>query len=47
VHPGGSALVEVRLAAVGTELHLGAANGPPLRRRELPYLVPLEAEVAS
>ena len=49
-HPGrsgGSALVEVRLAAVGDELRLGAADGPPLHRRELPYAVPLDAAMAS
>jgi folate-binding protein YgfZ len=49
-HPlrdGGSALVEVRLAAVGDELHLAAADGPLLSRRELPYPVPLEAQAAS
>ena len=46
-HSGGSALIEVRLAAVGEELRLGAADGPPLRRRELPYIVPLEATAAS
>ena len=47
VHAGGSALVEVRLAALGEELRLGAADGPLLRRRELPYSVPLDAAVAS
>jgi len=49
-HPlraGGSALVEVRLAAAGDELHLAAADGPLLTRRELPYPVPLEAQAAS
>jgi folate-binding protein YgfZ len=45
--PGGSALVEVRLAALdGGELRLGAADGPRLRRSDLPYAVPLEAEPA-
>ena len=49
-HPlrgGGSALVEVRLAALGDELRLGAGDGPLLRRRELPYPVPLDAALAS
>jgi tRNA-modifying protein YgfZ len=41
-HPGGSALVEVRLAALGADLRLGAADGPPLRQRPLPYPVPLD-----
>ena len=47
LHGGGSALVEVRLAAVTDELRLGAADGPLLTRRELPYSVPLDAAVAS
>jgi hypothetical protein len=47
VHAGGSALVEVRLAAVGEELRLGTADGPVLRRRPLPYPVPLEVTTAS
>ncbi|HEY2559368.1 MAG TPA: folate-binding protein [Caldimonas sp.] len=47
VHPGGSALVEVRLAVVGEDLRLGAADGPVLRRRALPYAVPLEVAAAS
>jgi len=44
-HPeqrGGSALVEVRLAALGADLRLGSAAGPPLRQRPLPYPVPLD-----
>ena len=42
---GGSALVEVRLAALGDgELRLGAADGRALRRAALPYAVPLDAE---
>ena len=47
--PGGSALVEVRLAALadGHELRLGAADGPVLHRRELPYVVPLDATAAA
>jgi len=43
-HPaqrGGSALVEVRLAALGSDLRLGGADGPPLRQRPLPYPVPV------
>ncbi len=45
---GSSALVEVRLAALGDgELRLGSVDGPPLRRAEMPYLVPLEAEAAA
>jgi tRNA-modifying protein YgfZ len=47
LHGGGSALVEVRLAAVGDDLRLGAPDGPLLKRRELPYSVPLDAAVAS
>ncbi|HEX4235010.1 MAG TPA: folate-binding protein [Caldimonas sp.] len=47
VHAGGSALVEVRIAVVGNDLRLGAADGPPLRRRALPYAVPLEVAAAS
>ena len=44
---GGSALVEVRLAALGgDDLRLGAPDGPRLRRAELGYRVPLEAEPA-
>jgi folate-binding protein YgfZ len=43
--PGGSALVEVRLAALDAgDLRLGSADGPRLRQSELPYAVPLEAE---
>ena len=46
--PGGSALVEVRLAALGDgELRLGSVDGALLRRAELPYAVPLEAETAG
>ncbi len=41
-HPGGSALVEVRLAALGADLRLGAVDGPRLRQRTLPYPVPLD-----
>jgi len=49
-HPrrgGGSALVEVRLAAAGDDLRLGAPDGPLLTRRELPYFVPLDTTVTS
>ena len=41
---GGSALVELRLAALDGSLHLGAIEGPVLRRAELPYAVALDAE---
>ena len=37
-----SALVEVRLAALDADLRLGAVDGPALRRRPLPYAVPLD-----
>jgi folate-binding protein YgfZ len=47
LQPGGSALVEIRLAALDDELRLGAVDGPPLRRRELPYRLPLDAALAS
>ena len=46
-HPtgvGSSALVEVKLAAlVDGQLHAGAADGPVLRQRALPYTLPTEA----
>lgn len=44
--PGGAAstaLVELKLAALGGTLHLGAVDGPPLRPTALPYAVPLES----
>ena len=44
-HPsrrGGSALVEVRLAALGADLRLGGPDGAQLRQRPLPYPVPLD-----
>jgi tRNA-modifying protein YgfZ len=45
---GGSALVEVRLAALAADdLRLGSPSGPRLRRAELGYRVPLEAEPAK
>jgi hypothetical protein len=37
----------MRLAAVGEDLRLGAVDGPALRRRELPYAVPIDAALAS
>ena len=43
----GSALVEIRLAALEGELHLGAADGPTLRRLEMPYPVALDVESAA
>jgi folate-binding protein YgfZ len=49
-HPeqrGGSALVEVRLAALGSDLRLGGADGPQLRQRPLPYPVPLDVSAAA
>jgi folate-binding protein YgfZ len=50
-HPqgsGGSALVEVRLAALASgELRLGSSDGAVLRRAAMPYLVPVEAEAAA
>ncbi len=43
-----SALVEVKLAALGQgTLHLGAADGPALRQRPLPYALPLEPAEAA
>ncbi len=45
---GWSVLAEVKLAALeGGRLHLGAAEGPVLTRRELPYAVPLESASAA
>jgi folate-binding protein YgfZ len=41
---GSSVLVEVKLAALDGPLHLGAPDGPTLRRRELPYAVPVDAD---
>ena len=44
---GATALVEVRLAALGDdELHVGAVDGPLLRRTAMPYAIPLEGEAA-
>jgi hypothetical protein len=48
-HPDGgarhAALIEVKRAlAEAGELHLGAADGPLLRLRALPYDVPLEQD---
>jgi len=41
---GGSALVEIKLSALdGGALHLGAADGPLLRRATLPYALPADA----
>jgi folate-binding protein YgfZ len=41
---GSSALVEIKLAALfGGTLHLGAPDGPLLRRGTMPYEVPLDA----
>lgn len=45
---GSSVLAELKLAALeGGSLHLGAPDGAPLRRRELPYAVPLDAPQAA
>ncbi len=45
---GSSALVEVRLAALGEgELRLGSVDGPVLHRTELPYPLALDAEAAA
>jgi tRNA-modifying protein YgfZ len=44
---GGSALVEIRLAALGGELRLGSAAGPALRRTEMPYAISLEVEATA
>ena len=45
---GGSALVELRLAALGDgELRLGSADGPVLHRAALPYPVAVDAEAAA
>jgi folate-binding protein YgfZ len=45
---GGSALIELRLAALGAgELRLGSVDGALLRRVEMPYIVPLEAEALA
>ena len=49
-HPeqrGGSALVEIRLAALGADLRLGGADGPKLRQRPLPYPVPLDVAATA
>jgi hypothetical protein len=41
-------LIELRLAALGDgQLRLGSADGPGLRRTELPYPVALDAEAAA
>lgn len=43
-----SALVEVKLAALGQgTLHLGSADGPPLRPCPLPYALPMEPAEAA
>jgi folate-binding protein YgfZ len=41
---GNVALVELKLASLkGTGLHVGAPDGPQLRRGAMPYPVPIEA----
>jgi folate-binding Fe-S cluster repair protein YgfZ len=45
---GGSALVELRLAALGDgELRLGSGDGPVLRRAALPYALAVDAEATA
>ena len=45
---GSSALIELRLAVLGDgELRLASADGPVLRRAELPYPLALDAEAAA
>jgi hypothetical protein len=45
---GSSALIELRLAALGDDaLRLGSADGPVLRRAELPYPLALDTEAAA
>jgi folate-binding protein YgfZ len=45
---GSSALVELKLAALdGGSIHLGAPDGPSLRRLPLPYPVPVDADQAA
>ena len=45
---GGSALVEMRLAALGEgELRLGSDSGPVLRRAPLPYPLAIDAEATA
>jgi folate-binding protein YgfZ len=42
--PGSLALVEIKLAALaGGSVHLGRADGPALRRADMPYALPSEA----
>ena len=46
--PGSLALVEVKLAALASgSLHLGAVDGPVLRRIDLPYELPQDAVAAE
>lgn len=40
---GGLALVEVKLSAADTPLHLGAPDGPALQPRPLPYALPAQS----
>ncbi len=43
VAPGSLALVEIKLAALaGGSVHLGRADGPALRRIDMPYALPIE-----
>lgn len=45
--PGSLALVEVRLATLGRDIHLGSVDGPILRRIDMPYSLALEATLAD
>jgi folate-binding protein YgfZ len=48
LHAGGSALVEVRLAALSEAgLRLGSADGPALHQRDLPYPIPLDVTASA
>jgi len=44
---GGSALIELRLAALGGELRLGSGDGPVLHRAALPYAMPIDTEATA
>lgn len=47
VAPGSLALVEIRLAALSGDIRLGSADGPALRRVEMPYALPIEPPAAD
>lgn len=44
---GSLALVEIKLAALGADVRLGSADGPLLRRVDMPYPLPLDAALAD